>query len=153
MTKVAAATPKNTLPLWKVRSTVVAVTSRLPVVFHEPKVSLNDSPRTPPPVNWMDKTARRLPSRPICSTCAPSSWTARYVPAILSPRPSTEAGPPCPRMEGELSAIAATTARDADHLWMLFIGPPRLKRYLLTAMRNPPGADRRHDSVQVTWLT
>src|SRR5215472_16586458 len=84
---VAAVPMKNPDPFWNARLTVPAVISRFPVFFHEPRVSLNDSPRTPLGENWIEKMKLKLPSRLICSICAPSTRTAKYVPAILSPRP------------------------------------------------------------------
>src|SRR5215831_17696845 len=121
---VAAVPMKNPDPFWNARLTVPAVISRFPVFFHEPRVSLNDSPRTPLGENWIEKMKLKLPSRVICSICAPSTRTAKYVPAILSPRPpssSAKAQPACPDTKNVATAINATAAMNIDHLWVPFI--------------------------------
>src|SRR5262245_45021585 len=66
----------------------------------------------------------KLPSRLICSICAPSTRTAKYVPAILSPRPpssSVKAQPACPDTKNVATVISATAATNIDHLWVPFI--------------------------------
>src|SRR5499433_1896925 len=121
---VAAVPMKNPDPFWNARLTVPAVISRIPVFFHEPRVSLNDSPRTPLGENWIEKMKLKLPSRLICSICAPSTRTAKYVPAILLPRPpssSAKARPACPETKNVATAISATAATNIDHLWVPFI--------------------------------
>src|SRR5262249_51268246 len=121
---VAAVPMKNPDQFWNARLTVPAVISRFPVFFHEPRVSLNDSPRTPLGENWIEKMKLKLPSRLICSICAPSTRTAKYVPAILSPRPpssSAKAQPACSETTNVAMPISATAATNIDHLWVRFI--------------------------------
>src|SRR5262245_46946901 len=66
----------------------------------------------------------KLPSRLICRIHAPFSMTAKYVPAILSPRlpsSSAKARPACPETKNVATAISATAATNIDHLWVPFI--------------------------------
>ncbi len=119
---MALATPINVpSPVSKLRSTVAAVISRFPVLFQEPKVLLNDSSRNPPlPLNWIEKMKLKLPSSLICRVCAPSSWTAKYVPAIFLPRSPfslAKVGLSHPEIRTVAEATKVRAAMDSQNLW------------------------------------